>query len=174
MDLKRAGLLAGLGLIISLLGFIPGAGPVISLIGDVLYLTGVYYISKHADKSIFTYILISTILSFVAMIISTFSHLASATGSFVLGIRHSRNNRDLGFRNNRSDSNREGLFPSRSKLEYAYLRKSGENVQNRRIHFNHTDRPRIHNNWFCDVNNRFFPNARKAILKFSSCLGFVF
>ncbi len=86
MDPKRVGLLAGLGLIISLLGFIPGAGPVISLIGDVLYLTGVYYISKHADKSVFTYILISTILSFVALIISRFSHLASVTASFVLGI----------------------------------------------------------------------------------------
>lgn len=32
MDLKRAGLLAGLGLIISLLGFVPEAGPFVALI----------------------------------------------------------------------------------------------------------------------------------------------
>jgi len=73
--LRQAGILAGVGLIFAyfayLLVLIPKVGWVLSLVGVILFLVGVYRISRIAnDKRIFRYFLLHLMLSFVALVVA--------------------------------------------------------------------------------------------------------
>ncbi len=70
MDMRTARMLAGVGLILGLLGFVPGAGWVLSLVGLILFLVGINNIARIVgDQNVFSLFLIPVILWFVSVVI---------------------------------------------------------------------------------------------------------
>ncbi|AEH51337.1 DUF996 domain-containing protein [Pseudothermotoga thermarum] len=85
MDMKTAKTLAGVGLILTLLGSIPAAGWLLGLIGLILFLVAVNNIAKIVeDQNVFTYFLIPTILWFVALVVISVT-LMSSFGLIMMG-----------------------------------------------------------------------------------------
>ncbi len=68
MDLKTAKIIAGVGLVLGLLGFIPGAGWALGLVSLILFLVGISNISKIVgDPNVFSFFLIPVILWFISI-----------------------------------------------------------------------------------------------------------
>ncbi len=86
--MKQAGILAGVGLIFAyLLGLLPAVGWIFSFLGVILFLVGVYRISRIAnDERIFRYFLLPMILSFVALVVAFFGLMGAALSALTLDV----------------------------------------------------------------------------------------
>ncbi|MCD6551405.1 DUF996 domain-containing protein [Thermotoga sp.] len=70
MDLSTAKMLAGIGMILKLLGVFPTVGWIFSLVGLILFLIGIYNISQMTnEKRIFNYLLIPAVLLLIVSVI---------------------------------------------------------------------------------------------------------
>ncbi|AJG41186.1 hypothetical protein TRQ7_06935 [Thermotoga sp. RQ7] len=70
MDLSTAKTLAGIGMVLELLGAIPAVGWIFSLVGLILFLIGIYNISQITkEKRIFNYLLIPAVLLLIVSVV---------------------------------------------------------------------------------------------------------
>ncbi|PLV55733.1 DUF996 domain-containing protein [Thermotoga sp. SG1] len=70
MNLSTAKTLAGIGMILEILGAIPMVGWIFSLVGLILFLIGIYNISQMVnEKRIFNYLLIPAVLLLIVSVV---------------------------------------------------------------------------------------------------------
>lgn len=70
MDFSTAKTLAGIGMVLELLGAVPAVGWIFSLVGLILFLIGIYNISQITkEKRIFNYLLIPAVLLLIVSVV---------------------------------------------------------------------------------------------------------